>query len=121
MSDFKLDIDGDGDLVIENGDLVLVDGSEAVRQNLLQNLRMFRGEWFLAQDQGVPYYENILIKNPNPDVVDGALKSVIINTPGVLELLSFTLDYDDSNRRLTLDFEVRVSDGTLIFNDALGG
>lgn len=109
--------DNGSDLLITNGDLILSQGSDAVRQHIMQRLRMFAGEWFLNLSEGVPYYQNILIKNPNPDVVDGLLKNVILSTPGVDELLNFEIDYDASLRKLTVDFSVRVLDTIIDFEN----
>lgn len=114
MSDLTLTDDGKN-LKLVNGDIPLTTGSDAVRQHLLQRLKMFRGEWFLDLSDGVPYYQNILIKNPNPDTVDGVLKDRILNTPGVDELLEFELDYDPATRKLTLAFSVRVLDDVIDF------
>jgi hypothetical protein len=119
MSDLKLD-DLTGDLVIENADLVLTTGSDAVRQHLLQRLRTFMGEWFLNLDAGLPYFQNILIKDPNLNAIDGVIKNVIIDTPGVLELLSFDMNYDSSTQALELTFSVQVSDGVLDFTETFG-
>ena len=119
MSDLKLD-DLTGDLVIENADLVLTVGSDAVRQHLLQRLRTFMGEWFLNLDARLPYFQDILIKDPNLNAIDGVIKNVIIDTPGVLELLSFEMDYDSSTQALVLTFSVQVSDGVLDFTETFG-
>ena len=119
MSDLKLD-DLTGDLVIENADLVLTVGSDAVRQHLLQRLRTFMGEWFLNLDARLPYFQDILIKDPNLNAIDGVIKNVIIDTPGVLELLSFDMDYDSSTQALVLTFSVQVSDGVLDFTETFG-
>lgn len=120
MSDLKLD-DVTGDLVIENGDLVLTTGSDAVRQHLSQRLRTFFGEWFLNLDAGLPYFQEILVKDPNLNAIDGVIKSEIINTPGVLELLSFNIDFDSALGTLTLTFQVQVSNGVLNFTETFGG
>lgn len=116
MSDITMKEDGSG-LLITNGDLVLTQGADAVKQHITQRLKMFTGEWFLNLSEGVPYFQNILIKNPNPDVVDGLLKSTILATPGVDELLSFDLDYDAALRKLTVDFSVRVLDTVIDFEN----
>ena len=84
MSDIKLD-ESTGDLELDTGDLQLTTGADAVRQHLQQRLRTFRGEWFLDLSTGVPYYQDILKKNPNPLVVDGVLKDAVLSTPGVIE------------------------------------
>lgn len=116
MSDIALKDDLSG-LLITNGDLVLTLGADAVKQHITQRLKMFVGEWFLNLSEGVPYFQNILIKNPNPDIVDGLLKDTILSTPCVDELLSFNLDYSASLRTLTVDFSVRVLDTIIDFEN----
>lgn len=120
MSDIRLDEES-GDLEIINGDLVITEGSDATRQRLLQALRFFRGEWFLDLSRGVPYYQNILVKNPNPLIIESVLKQTILDVQGVLELTQFDLNYDNSTRKLALDFEVRTSEGLINFSEIFGG
>lgn len=116
MSDLSLTDDLSG-LLIKNGDLVLTTNSDAVKQHVTQRLRMFTGEWFLNLSEGVPYFQNILVKNPNPDIVDSLLKDTILSTPGVDELLSFNLDYDAALRTLIVDFSIRVLDTIIDFEN----
>lgn len=115
MADVALD-DTTGDLAITDGSLTLTSGADAIKQHLKQRLRLVRGEYFLDTDRGVPYYETILVKRPNGNLVEGVLKSVILGTPGVIELLTFILDFDAATRKLTLSFSVRSTDGEIDFN-----
>lgn len=115
MSDLLLD--DEGDLVLENGDLVLSTGQEAIKQNILQRLRAYKGEWFLNIEDGVPYFQDILKKNPNPRAVDGAFKVAILGTPGVTELTSFDLKYDTVTRGLKLSFSVNTIEGSVDFSE----
>lgn len=116
MSDISLTADSK-ELLLKNGDLVLTQGAVAVEQHVLQRLKMFAGEWFLNLSEGVPYFQNILVKNPNPDIVDGLLKNTILETPGVDELLTFNIDYNASNRTLSVDFSIRVLDTIIDFEN----
>ena len=54
--DLKLDTTTH-DLVIENYDLVLVDGIDLVRQAIKQRLLLVSEEWFLDDTIGVPWYQ----------------------------------------------------------------
>lgn len=117
MSDIAV-VDDDIDLL--NGDLYLTSGIEAVRQRLRQDLRMFLGEWFLDLDYGVPYFQDILVKNPNPQIVEGIIKIKILESPGVLELTAFSADINNASRQLTVDFTVRCFDGEIDFKEVLG-
>lgn len=120
MSDLKLDPDT-GDLFFENGDLVMTSGPDAIRQHISQRLKSFAGEWFLDLDSGLPYYRDILVKNPNTPAVAGLLQEEIVRTPGVLELTDFNLNLDKGSRTLKVSFNVLV-DGNFIlkFAEALG-
>jgi hypothetical protein len=119
MSDLKTD-DTTGDLVFENGDIALVSGADAVKQAIRQELRFFAGEWFLDLDYGVPYYKDVFIKNPNPQILEGVFTDKILNTPGVLELMEFNLDYDPASRRLSCSFLARGFDGMIDFSEVVG-
>jgi hypothetical protein len=108
------------DLVTDATDLKLVDGADAVRQHLAQRLKTFLGEWFLDQRIGVPYLQQVLVKNPDPVVLDSVFKAEIIHTPGIVELLSFDLGIDAGARRLQVASTVVASDGeSLSFNEVL--
>lgn len=120
MSDLKLGVDGD--LEIKNSDLQLTTSDDAVRQHLQQRLRTFLGEWFLDLDVGVPYFQDILVKNPNINQIDGILKTKILTMPGVVELLSFTMDFDQSARSLSIEAEYTSFSGEInFFTETFGG
>lgn len=107
--------DVDGDVVIDNGDLLRVENADAIEQNISQRLKIYLGEFFLDQTVGIPYFQSILVKKANLAVVDAVLKDTIINTLGVLELIEFELDYDAQLRSLLLSFQARVLDGVVDF------
>ena len=111
MSDIK--IDSDGDLVLQETDLVLTTGQEAIEQHLTQRLRTFVGEWFLNNTIGIPYFQQIFKKQPDPIIVDSVLKKEIIETPGIAKLVDFELDLD-STRVLNLSFRAQTIEGDVI-------
>ena len=118
--DFKVS-DETEDMALENGDIVFVTKADAVKQSVRQRLKMFMGEWFLDLDSGVPYYQDVLVKNPNPTLIEGIFKNEILATPGILELLTFSLDYDNATRKLTIAFTARAYDEVINFFEILGG
>ena len=117
MSDIKLDISHD--IAIENNDIVLISSSDEVKQRLLQNLKSFYGDWFLNLTSGVPYYQDIFRKDYDVEVISVILKQTILNTLGVLELLSFELSIDDTARKLSLSFDVRATDKTISISEVI--
>lgn len=114
-----LHLDSSYDLEVVENDLVLTDGQEAIRQHVTQRLKTFLGEWFLDDRIGVPYFQEILKKGPNPTIVDSSLKNQIAGTPGVIDIKEFDLDLDNSSRELSLNFRARTIDGTINFSEIL--
>jgi len=114
MSSFALD--NDWDLELEDNSFRLTTGADAIAQHLKAKFQLFLGEWFLDTSIGVPYYEDILIKKPSFVVVQEILKDVILETPGVLELETFKIDFDSSTRTFTLEFKVLTTEGEIDFS-----
>mgnify|MGYP000170257016 CR=1 FL=1 len=114
MSDIRLSPGGDIDLT--NGSLNLVDGVDAVTQLLNQRLKFFYGEWFLNLDSGIPYFEKVFQKNPNPSVLDSLFKRVILGTPGILRLLEFQMTLDTTKRTLAVKGKAVSTTGNVNFN-----
>lgn len=104
MIDLKLD-SVTHDLVVENNDLQLVEGSEQVKQNLLIRLQSFKNDWYLNVDIGLPYYEDILVKNPNISDIDAYFKAYILETDGVSELLEYSSILNTDPRILRVNFK----------------
>lgn len=112
--DFKSD--ENGDLVIENGDFVFVTGIDATAQFLGQGLRLFLGEWFLDETIGVPYFDEVFVKNPNPVALDTIFKTYILNFPGIEELLAFDFGYEAATRKFSITGRIRGLDGEADFS-----
>lgn len=117
MSSFQLD--SEGDLDITSNSLSLTTGTEAIRQHLQVKLRMFLGEWFLNTDLGVPYFTEILIKQPNFINIQNRLKLEITETPGVIEIIQFSFDFDSEIRLFTLTFKVSSEEGVIDFTQEI--
>jgi len=109
MSEMKLDTNND--IAIENFNFVIVDGEENVAQRLKTNLAIFKGEWFLDTTRGVPYYQEILKKNPDSKLIEAEFKAAIVNTDGIAKLKSFEMEYDNSLRKLTIAFTAQTDEG----------
>lgn len=103
----------EGDLALENGNFVFIDGSKLVRQTILARFRFFLGEWFLDTREGVPYYRDILVKSPDRSVVRSVFQQVLAGTPGVLDVLRFELLFDEAARTIRFSFEVQSTDGVI--------
>lgn len=118
MSDIKLDYTGQsGDIALEQNQIVLAFDEDAIEQQLRIRLRFFFEEWFLDQRVGIPYYREILIKNPNLQLVRSIYKEAIESTPGIDSADSLQLSIDGATRTLSLYFTATMDTGqTLEFS-----
>jgi hypothetical protein len=115
-TDLLLD-DDDWDLVLEDGDLVVNSGHDAVRQALYKRLRFFAGEWFADENIGIPYWDDVLVKKPNLPAIREIFRQQISATPGVASVDSISLA-QSSGRNYALSFVVTMDDGTLLESDS---
>ena len=107
-------LDSNNDLIIEKGQLKLVEDAAETIQHVRSRLLFYLGEWFLDLQAGTPYFQEIFTKPANLANIESILKSRILNTPGVSRLLEFTMDYEgSSNRRLTVSFSAETIYGII--------
>lgn len=108
-----LALDADGDLALVNGDLVFVDGIDAVRQDAESALQLWLGEWFLAPAEGLPYLTEILVKAPNLARIRAIFDTALRARPGVKDVLEIKLVLDRATRRLTGTFRLLSEVGVI--------
>ena len=112
MSDLALD--SDGDLLIDDDSFILVDEDDAIVQQLTIRFKFFLGEWFLDTRLGVPYFPEVLVKNPDLSRVRGIFQQVILTTPGIASVDSLELLLDNATRVLSVSFRARKTDGEIL-------
>lgn len=96
------------------GSSVIVEGIEQVRQRIAARLKFFVGEWFLDLRQGVPYYRDVLVKNPNLPLIRSLFRRVILGTPGVLSVAKLDVEVDQASRTGQITFEAVCDGGTIV-------
>lgn len=110
-----LELDDDFDLVVEENNFKLITGPNALVQRLETNLQCFAGEWFLDQNLGIPYFQQIFRQKKQIDI--GAIASVfreaILDTEGVRAIQNLELDFEDQTRQLSVTFRVDATDATI--------
>jgi hypothetical protein len=94
--------------------LRVIRGAEAVAQRIRIRFRWFLGEWFLDTRQGVPYFRDVLIKNPDPILISFIFRQVLLTTPGVKSVAKIQAALDKQTRALQIDFEATLDDGTIL-------
>lgn len=109
-----------GDLVVRNGDLMIVNNGERVAQQVLITLREWLGEWFLKTSDGVPYLEYILVKNPNEAHVRQVLSEAIQSVEGVKGVTELEFAFNRILRTLTVSYEIDTDYGFITKKEVLG-
>ncbi len=119
MYDLAMGIESN-DLIILNGDLILIDNAERVAQQIAITLRFWYGEWFLDTTDGTPYLEHILVKSPNIAHIRQILSERIKSVEGVRSLISMDLRYDKVRRTLDVEYSADTNYGLLTRKEVLG-
>ncbi len=112
-------LDENGDYTLDNAAAFYVDSPEAVAQAVLTRLRLWRGEWFIDITDGTPWNTEILGKRQKGRNPDTAIRTRILQTKGVTEILSYSSNYDGNTRRLTVDATIGTTYGTATITETL--
>ena len=107
-----------GDLDLKNGSPYYIDGPAYIRQKLSVRFQFFLGEWFLNQLEGVPYYRDVFVHDPQLDVIKSLFKRVVSTCPGVLSVQKFGMQYDQSARSASFTFSAIVDGGVIVVDHA---
>lgn len=112
-------LDDDGDLDLSTGGPRWVRGLEAVAQAMRIRLQRFKGEWFLDLDEGVPWLERegitadeaLLGQRFNEAKTRAALRTALLDTTDVLELLELAVSFNIATRQLSVTWTARTTFG----------
>jgi len=90
-----------------------INGADKVAQEVKINLLAFLGEWFLDVTFGVPYLEDILVKNPHMPSIETIFRFHILDVPHVTLITSFNMTWDRARRTLTVNFAANTDYGPI--------
>jgi len=107
-------LDSNNDLIVEGGQLKLVEDGAEVVQHVRSRLLFYQEEWFLDLQAGTPYFQQIFVKPSNLANIESIFKTRILETPGVESLTEFEMDYDGGSvRKLTVSFSAQTTFGSI--------
>jgi hypothetical protein len=102
MKDLKLN--NAWDLDIANANFSFVDKVDYTAQSIRQNLNFFYGEFFLDNTLGFPILQQVLVKNPNLNIIRIRIIETITKEDYVKELTNLNFQIDSENRKLIISF-----------------
>lgn len=113
MNDFELDVNTN-DLVVQDGTINLLNREDKVaRQSLVINLLTYQGEWFLDLTEGIPYFQQILIKGVTQSFVDSIIKQAIRISPFITSIVSFRSEMT-SDSYIVKEFTGTTTNGQIV-------
>lgn len=118
--DFLLDADGDIDL--SSGDIQFTRGLAAVAQDLYVAIKMFKGEWFLNREVGIPYLPNDIVSETDALLgqkfsalkARAAFRTAIMSVQGVEKITKLAVSFETSTRAMSVVFTVKTVAGTIV-------
>lgn len=108
MSDILLNSQGDIS-VSAFGDISI---TESVVQEVLIRLRWIKDEWRLGPDLGFTWFEDVLVKNPNREVICQLIRDEIMQVDGVTDAKVEEKSYNRSQRKAVFLIRFATSDET---------
>jgi hypothetical protein len=98
------------DVDLTNGELSLVTGLDAIRQDIEMKLRTFLGETPYDRSAGVPYLQVLFVRGVTMATVRFILEQKLLSIDGVTEVLELETDHNTTTRELVITGRVRAVD-----------
>lgn len=106
-----LKLDSFGDLAIENGDFVLLEGIDAIAQEIRIAVQLWRGEYAFDGDLGIDW-QSLLQKGVDDSTIAAALRKTIAAIVGVSSVDKIEIVRQD-NRRAAISIAVTSDVGAV--------
>lgn len=110
MKDLKLD--DNYDISVEGGTFSSIENPDLVAQKLLLLHTLVLGEWDFDVTAGLPWFDDILVKNPNLPVIELAFRQQILSIDQIDAIDEFEIDLDDGTGVLDVSYAVTLRDGS---------
>ncbi len=110
ITDFALNEDGDE--YADATGLAMTGDLDGIRQQVELRLGFFKGEWFLDEEAGLPWYEEILVKNPNLIRIRDIFRTAILSVNGISDVTYLDVRFTGA-RTVTVEFRATTDLGEL--------
>jgi hypothetical protein len=104
-------LDSAGDYTLGSGADFLANSPETVAQAVRTRLELWAGEWFINTADGTPWPDDMLGKRFQRSNPDSAIKSRILGTPGVTELVEYSSAFDGETRKFSVTAKINTAYG----------
>lgn len=105
-------------LLDKSGDLFISkDGDIAIGQSVAQKIRIkvlwFAAEWKWDDEEGLPYIEQLFVKNPDTDGFESAIREKIFEVEEVTNVGEISVEADAKTRKATIRFTAYTDNKTI--------
>ena len=102
----------DDDLAVDDkGDIAL---TTSVRQSAVIRLRWFAGEWRLGPSIGIPYYEEVLVKNPSTEKIKRIFSNELFEIDEVDDVRDMTVNVQSEARQANVKFVLQTGEDAIM-------
>lgn len=108
MKDLRLNEDGDLHIT-DDGDIAFTD---SVLQAIKIRLKWFLGEWRINTEYGMPYFDEVFVKNPSTALLEDRVRTEILTVEGVESVESISIKINKTTREAAIKFVV-VANGQI--------
>lgn len=96
-------------LLNENGDLFItpkgdIELKNSVAQKIRIKLLWFEGEWRWNTEEGMPYKNSLLIKNPDTDFFESMVRGKIFEIDEITEIKEVSVTFDKYKRTAVIRY-----------------
>lgn len=106
-------VDENWDMTFGRGRANYATGVDAAAQQVKNRLLTFEGEWFLDLDAGLKWFQQILTKPANENVIAVEIKSAILSIDNVAAINSYRQTINPETRRLLVVTSLTSTDGSV--------
>lgn len=104
-------LDKAGDLLLsKTGDIVL---NDSVAQKIRIRLLWFEGEWKWDRNEGMPYFDQLFVKNPDLDYFESVVRSRIFEVEEVTDVKNVEVSFDRKARNAVIRFVAQTDQETI--------
>ena len=96
-----------GDIVLVNGRLAFVKGASLIRQRWGIKSSIFKGEWYLNKNLGLPYHDEIFRKGITEKRIRELFRQLSYETEGVIRVIDINPGKVNPRTRVLENLEVR--------------
>lgn len=121
MSVFKTILPNDLKLITNDKglrELVFAIDLVYVKQKLKHRFLLILGEYFADTRLGIPYFQRVLVSNPDINLIRSMFRQVVQESPGIVRVTSMDLLYDKRARTLGVNFSAVTSGGQTLSVDS---